>query len=458
MRKRRGDADMTEGNICKLLLEFAVPMMIGLLFQQLYNTVDTIVVGRFVGKEALAAVGSTSSIINTMVGLCAGLATGGSVIISQCYGAHEYGKLRHAVHTTIALALILCAVATPVGILIVKPMLQLMATPSDVLPQAQLYLRVYFSGIAGLIMYNMGAGILRAVGDSRRPLYFLCITAVVNTVLDLVFVIKLRLGIAGVAYATIISQFLSAVLVLWSLSHTDAPYGIRWKKLRLDVGMAKRILSVGLPSGLQQALTSFSNVFVQSYINAFGSACMAGWSSYNKLDVFLLIPVQSIALASTTFVGQNYGAQKLSRARDGVRQALFISLGVTAALSVLLIICDIPLLQMFTTDADVIAYGTRFITLISPFYVLICFNQIYAGALRGIGNAKTPMIIMLSSFVVFRQIYLLVNKLLGGAFVPVALAYPMGWVVCSVLMITFYRRSALCRSSKATECPADAQE
>lgn len=443
---RHGASDMTEGVIWKQLLQFAVPMMIGLLFQQLYNTVDTIVVGRFVGKEALAAVGSTSSIINMLVGLCAGLATGASVVISQRYGAHDDKGLSDAVHTTILVTFIMCALATAAGILLVKPMLRLMATPADVLMQAQQYLTIYFAGIAGLLVYNMGAGILRAVGDSTRPLYFLCFSAVMNIALDLLFVIAFRLGIAGVAYATILSQAMSALLVLYSLSRANAAYAIHWRRLRIRREMLSSIFRIGVPSGLQQALTSFSNVFVQSYINYFGSACMAGWSSYNKLDIFIVIPMQSIGLASTTFVGQNYGAKQMPRARAGVKQALLMSIGITAVLTVLLILCDRPFLTLFTSDTEVIRYGERFFTLCTPFYVLLCFSQICAGALRGIGRARTPMIIMLSAFVAFRQIYLYVVKRLGGGFMLIAFGYPAGWIMCSLLMLITYLRSEVFRA------------
>lgn len=442
---RRGDADMTQGSIWKLLLQFAIPMSVGLLFQQLYNTVDTMVVGKFVGKEALAAVGSTSSIINMLVGLCAGLSTGASVVISQTYGAKDYKSLSEAVHTTILVTFILSVFATGTGVLIVSPMLRLMATPDDVFPQAKLYLTIYFAGVTGLLIYNMGSGILRAVGDSKRPLYFLIFSALLNIALDLLFVVVFHMAIAGVAYATIISQFLSALLVLFTLTHSDAPYAIHWGKLGITRPILKQILAIGLPASIQQAVTSFSNVFVQSYINAFGSNCMAGWSSYNKIDTYALIPVQSIALASTTFVGQNYGAKKFARAKKGVRQALILSIIITAFLCTLMVIFRFQLVSLFTNDQSVLDYGGRFLAIISPFYVLICFNQIYAGALRGAGEAKAPMIIMLSSFVVFRQIYLYVSKLLNGGFITVALAYPMGWVVCSLLMTIFYLRSPLCR-------------
>ena len=440
---------MTEGVIWEQLLQFSIPMALGLLFQQLYNTVDAVVVGNFVGKEALAAVGSTGSIINMLVGLCAGLSTGASVLISQRYGAHDDKGLHDAVHTTVTVTLVLCAVVTALGLVIVKPMLRLMSTPEDVFQEASTYLTIYFAGISGLLMYNMGSAVLRAVGDSRRPLYFLIFSAVNNIVFDLLFVMVFHLGVAGVAYATILSQFLSAVLVLFSLTHDHAAYGIRWRSLCIRRDVLRSILNVGLPSGIQQGITAFSNVFVQSYINGFGSACMAGWSSYNKLDAFILIPVQSIALASTTFVGQNWGAGKVKRARQGVRQTMVMSLIITAALSGLLMLLARPMLTLFGSDEATLAYGRRFILLISPFYITICFNQIFGGALRGIGNAKIPMIIMISSFVVFRQLFLMVNNLLGNSFLGVAMAYPLGWVLCSALISICYRRSALFRTPPA---------
>ena len=229
--------------------------------------------------------------------------------------------------------------------------------------------------------------------------------------------------------------------MLFVLTHDHTPYGIRWHDLRLSRGMLRRILAIGLPSGVQQAITSFSNVFVQGYINFFGSACMAGWSSYNKLDVFALIPMQSVALALTTFVGQNYGAGHMDRARKGVRQALWMTLSITAILCVGIILGARPLNRLFTADEEVLSHGVRFINIISPFYLACCFNQIYAGALRGAGDAKTPMYVMLFSFVLFRQVYLFINRQLGNSFLGVTLAYPMGWVVCSILMVLFYRRS-----------------
>ncbi|MCI5846938.1 MAG: MATE family efflux transporter [Clostridiales bacterium] len=452
MSRARRDMDMTQGVIWKQLLYFAAPLALGLLFQQLYNTVDTIVVGRFVGREALAAVGSTSSIINMMVGFGAGMSTGASVTIAQCYGAKDHKTLSRAVHTTMAFTLILGVIATALGLLLVDPMLRLMDTPQDVFEQAHTYLMIYYSGMLGLLIYNMGSGILRAVGDSRRPLYFLCFSALMNTVLDLLFVLVFHMGVAGVAYATIIAQFLSALLVLWVLCRDHAPYGLRIRHIKIHWDMLKRIFGIGFPAAIQQVVTSFSNVFVQSYINFFGSASMAGWSTYNKLDAFLLIPVQAIAIANTTFVGQNYGAKKMDRARKGVMQAQLISVGITMVLAGMTILFARNFIHLFSSDPEVVQYGVYFITLISPFYFLMCIYQNFAGALRGVGSATQPMVIMLLSFVVIRQIYLyLVRYVFGNPLAAVALSYPVGWVICSVLLTVCYKRSVLGRKALKSE-------
>ena len=442
----RTDSDMTQGNILRHLVEFAVPMAVGLLFQQLYNTVDTLVVGNFVSKEAQAAVGSTGPIINTVVGFCAGLATGASVIISQRYGAHDEKGLRKSVHTTIAVTILLSLIATAVGLLIIDPMLRFMQTPADVWDEAKLYLTIYFSGVSGILFYNMGSGILRAVGDSRRPLLFLILSALLNTALDLVFVLIFGMKVDGVAYATILAQIISALAILWTLTREKGAYGLRWKELSIDKDSLSGILKIGMPSSIQSAITSFSNVFVQSYINAFGSACMAGYSIYGKLDAFVMIPVQALAMSSTTMVGQNWGAGQKIRARESVSSAIRLSLISTAVLGALAFIAARQLIGLFSPDAEVVSYGVRFIQIITPFYLAICFNQIYAGALRGIGDATAPTVIMLCSFVVFRQIYLFITKILNIGFISVALAYPMGWILCSVLLIIRYRGSRLFQS------------
>jgi putative MATE family efflux protein len=434
----RRDTDMTTGGIAGHLVSFAMPLLIGNIFQQLYNTVDSIVVGNFVGKEALAAVGSVSPVINTLIGFFLGLATGGSVVISQYYGARDEKGVHEAVHTTLAMTFILCVVFTAVGAAVVPYMLRMMSTPEDVYAAAEEYLRIYFYGASGLLIYNMGSGILRAVGDSRRPLYFLIFSAAVNTVLDLVFVISFGWGVAGVAIATVTAQALSAVLVLIVLTRTQGMYRVLWRRVRLHGRTLRTICAIGMPPALQQAVTSFSNVFVQAYINQFGSACMAGWTSYGKIDQFALLPSQAIALSTTTFVGQNLGAGNVKRARQGLSRAMAIAFVATAVLITPLMIFPRQLISMFNTDPEVLGYGELFIRVISPFYLLCAVNQNYSGALSGAGDTLAPMAIMLGSFVVFRQIYLFITSRLVGTLLPVALGYPVGWVLCSIAIVLYY--------------------
>lgn len=443
----RKDADMTQGSILRQYIEFALPLTIGLLFQQLYSTVDTVVVGNFVGETALGAVGSTGNIINMLIGICNGLSLGAGAVISQAYGAKDEDRIHRAVHTTMVVTFLLCAVMTVVGVSLVTPGLRLMRTPDIMLEEASQYLTIYFSGIAGLLIYNMGSAILRAVGDSRRPLYFLIFSALLNTALDLLFVIRFHMGVAGVAYATIIAQAASAVLVLFVLTKEKSAYGLRWNKLRISGDVLKQILIIGLPASIQQGLTSFSNVFVQGYINDLGDLSASGWAAYNRIDAFLMVPVMAIAQASTTFVAQNWGARKPERARKGVRTGILLSLGCMAVCASLVMCFAHPLLSLICDSETVIGYGSRFLYIITPFYLLITFNQLYSGALRGIGNSLLPTLIMLFSFVLFRQVYLFCATSFitdeNLRFIAVALSYPVGWMLCSLLQCIAYHRSRL---------------
>ena len=451
---RKKTRDMTQGTIWKHLLAFALPLMIGNLFQQLYNTVDSIVVGQFVSKQALAAVGSTTSIINMLVGFFSGVSVGAGVIISQRFGAKDPEGVHKAVHTTISLTLIIGLIGTVVGIVLAPIMLTLMKTPQDVFVEAKAYLQIYFGGISGLMLYNMGSGILRAVGDSRRPLYFLVFSSCVNIVLDLLFVLGFHMGVEGVAYATIIAQFSSAALIYFTLYRTHDVHRFQPKKLRIYPEMVRSIIRVGLPAGLQQALTSFSNVFVQGYINSFGTNCVAGWSCYHRIDQFILLPMQSISMASTTFVGQNIGHRDLERTEKGIRTAVMLSIVVTGILIGLVVIFCAPLIKIFNDDPGVVEYGVMFIRLISPFYLIICINHIYAGALRGAGDAKAPMFIMLFSFVLFRQLYLAIGTQFINTEWFVGLGYPAGWAMCSTLQLLYYYKSKWrdrCRANWAAE-------
>lgn len=442
MAEKRKDKDMTQGGIVKLLIQFSIPLLIGQLFQQLYNTVDTLVVGNFVGKEALAAVGSTASIINMLIGVFLGFSMGANVVVSQYYGAHDEKSVHDTVHTTIVMSLAFSVILTVLGVVLVPLMLRMMDTPADVFQDAAAYLRIYFTGVSGLILYNMGSGILRAVGDSKRPLWFLIFSAIMNTILDLVFVVVFDMGVAGVAWATIISQFLSAVLILFVLSRTSGPYRLIWSHLRINRAILNSIIQIGLPSSIQQGVTAFSNVFVQGYINRFGSAYMAGYSAYGKVDVFALLPMQAVSMASTTFVGQNIGAGDVQRAKKGIHASLLLSIGCTAILIIPMMIFAPQIISVFNSEPDVIYYGALYMRLTSPFYLTVCINQIFAGALRGAGDTRAPMFIMLGSFVVFRQIYLFVfSRIFPGNFYPIVFAYPAGWILCSTLLYIYFRHS-----------------
>ncbi len=440
-RAVRYDVDMTKGNITKHLVNFALPLLLGNLFQQLYNMVDTWVVGNYVSNEAFSAVGTVTPVINTLIGFFLGLSSGAGVVISQYYGAGREEKVRQAVHTSLLLTLALGVVFTAAGVAMTPLMVRLMQTPAEVAAEQSVYLTIYFAGVMGLLLYNMGSGILRAVGDSRRPFYFLLVSAVLNTVLDLLFVLKFGMGVEGVAYATIIAQAVSAVLTLWVLMHAEGGIRLEWKALRFTWSVLRQIIAVGIPAALQMAITAFSNVFVQGYINYFGADCMSGWTAYTKLDQLVILPVQSIAMADTTFVGQNLGVGDIPRAKKGVRVSLWLSVGVTAVLLVPVLLFAPELTAFFNSKAEVVSYGTLLLRLLSPFYFFFCINQIYAGALRGAGNSKMPMWIMLGSFVVFRQIYLfVVANYVSNEIIPIALSYPAGWFVCSVATLLYYRR------------------
>ena len=430
--------DMTEGSIVKLLVAFSIPLLMGNIFQQLYNTVDSLVVGNFVGKEALAAVGSTGPVINTLITFFGGLSLGATVIISRFFGAHDDEKLHSAIETTMALTFISGIICTFLGIYAAPWLLRFMDTPEDVMPEASTYLRIYFAGVSGLLLYNIGSGILRAVGDTKRPLYFLILSSIMNIVLDLVFVIAFDMGIAGVAYATTISQFVSAILILILLTKSKENYRFVWKDLHINMLLVRQVCSIGMPAGLQQAITSFSNVYVQSYINGFGSGCMAGWSSYSKIDMFVMLPMMSIAQAITTFASQNIGANNLERAKKGTKTALIMSVGIAFTIAGLLWIFAPQFARLFSQEEDVAYYCVLFLRQNIFFFVTSAVTQVYSGTLRGAGNSKTPMILMLTSYVAFRQVYLFIVKKVCYTPSLVGFGYPAGWMLCALLTTLYY--------------------
>ena len=412
--------DMTQGPILKQLVLFALPLMLGNIFQMLYNTVDSVIVGNFVSKQALAAIGSTTVIVNMLVFFFNGFSIGAAVVIGRYFGARNMEKLHAAVETTMAATFVLSAFFTLLGVALVKPMLIIMRTPEDVFAEAALYLRIYFGGISGLLIYNMGSGILRAVGDSTRPLFFLVFTSILNIILDLFFVLVLKAGIAGAAIATILSQFLSAALILLLLTRSKDIYRMSWKELGIDLPILGKIFAVGMPAAIQSVLTAFSNIFVQGYINFFGSDVMAGWSSYNKLDQFIMLPMQSMA------------------SDQGTVAALGVSVGITGVIAALLYIFAPASVRLFSPDAKVIDYGVLFLRTNVFFLLFNCVNHVLAAALRGRGDSRGPMIIMLSTFVVLRQIYLyLVTHFVANTPRIVGFGYPVGWMACCAVELAY---------------------
>ena len=444
VKKRGREVDMTQGSVFGHLFRFALPLVAGNLFQQLYNMVDTWVVGNYVSNEAFSAVGTVTPIVMMLIGSFTALAGGAGVVISQHFGAKKPERVEQAVHTALVLTLVLAVVLTVVGVLATPTLLRFMKTPAEVIGESRAYLTIYFSGMAGLLFYNMGAGILRAVGDSRRPFYYLVAAAVLNVVLDLVFVIKFHMGVRGVAYATIISQGVSAVLVMATLFCTSSCVRVNVKKLRIHMPLLRQILYVGVPAAIQMAVTAFSNVFVQSYINQFGADCMGGWTAYAKVDPFVYLPMQSLALACTTFVGQNLGRGQTERAYKGVRTSMVLAMVSTLVLGSIVVISAPHLVTFFNGKPEVVAYGTLFMRRMIPFFIIVCISEILSGALRGAGNSRTPVVLMLSCYVVFRQCYLFVmSNYISNTILPLALGYPAGWVLFSTAMFLYYKKVGL---------------
>ncbi len=440
---KKHNIDMTEGSVIKHIITFAFPLMIGNLFQQLYNMVDIWVIGKTGLNGAYAAVGSVNPIINILIGFFLGLSSGTGVIISQYYGAKNEKKANEVVHTAIAMTLIMGVVFTIIGVAMAPVMLKVMLrdSGSEVFGYANTYLMIYFSGVLGVMLYNMAAGILRAVGDSKRPFYFLLVSSLTNIVLDFVFVFVFGMDVDGVAMATIISQWLSAVLGVITLLRETNCVKLVVKKIKIDRELLKKIVILGIPAGIQLSITAFSNVFVQSYVanvNADTTYCLAAYTSYSKVDTLLFLPTQAIALAVTTLVGQNMGNKNEKRARQGTYKAIGLSFAVTSFFIVIIEFFSAPLASIFNNDPNVVNYASILLMYISPFYILTSINQIMAASLRGMGNTKAPMIILLGSLVGVRQLYLFIMARISNELLPIAFGYPVGWFICSVTFLIYF--------------------
>ena len=422
--------------------------MIGNLFQQLYNTVDSYVVGNYVSKQALAAVGASTPIINMLIGFFMGLAAGASVVIAQYYGSNSNGSLKKAVHSSFALTVMMSIVLTVVGVSFTNPLLHFTGVPEDVFPESSLYLKIYFAGIAFNLFYNMGAGILRAVGDSKRPLYFLIVASLINVVLYFLFVKYIRLGVAGAGYATLFAQAVSSLLVIYKLTHTTELYCLNIKDISFDPLITKQIIKLGLPTGIQQGIVSLSNVIVQSYVNVFGSSVMVGYSASIRIDGFVNLPLQSFNMAITTFVGQNIGSKNYDRVKKGSRITLIMILSVIAIISMFLYFYGENVIAIFNSERDVVKAGRLIQLTFIPFYIFLPITQIYSGVLKGAGKTAGPTIIMIFNFVILRQIYLAIITKIIRSLVYVFLGWALTWITSAIMFVIYYHKVDLMNIKK----------
>lgn len=432
---------MIEGKISKSIILFALPIFLGNLFQQLYNVVDSIVVGNVLGKEALAAVSSTGSLINLIIGLINGIFVGAGVVIARYYGAKNNKSLPKAVHTTIAFGFIAGIIVTAFGIIFTPSLLKLMGTPSDVFADSVTYLRIYFAGGIGIVMYNACVGIFQAVGDSKRPLYYLIVAAITNVVLDILFVAVFDFGVGGAAVATVISQFVSAILGFFKLTKVDGDYKIYIKKIKIDGEMLKILMKMGLPTGIQNSIVAFANVIVQSNINQFGSIAMAGSGSYSKLEGFAFLPITSFSVALTTFVGQNLGAKQHDRAKEGARFGIIVGVALAQIIGIIIWIFAPKLIGFFNSDPAVIGEGVIRAKIICLFYFLLALSHCLSGILRGAGKTNIPMIVMLVSWCLIRVSYITIMVKIIPDIRVVFWAYPLTWLISSAAFLIYYKKT-----------------
>lgn len=429
---------MTEGNIWKQLILFSIPLLLGNLFQQLYNAVDSVIVGQFVSSQALAAVGSSFPLINLLISFFMGLSLGAGVVVSKYFGARDIDNMRKSIHSSIVITFIIGVIMTFVGILACPIILRWMQTPSDVINDSIVYLQIYFGGILFTMIYNIGSGILRAVGDTKRPLYFLIICSIINIILDLLFIIFFKMGIAGAAYATVISQAISAILTMLLLINTSNEYKISFKELKLYREQTKEIIRVGIPSGIQNAVVAISNVIVQSNINSFDWVAMAGCSACQKLDGFAIMPVLSFSMAFTTFTGQNIGAKRYDRVKQGAKIGLILSLSTIICISATLLYFDEQLLSIFSDDPEVIKYGLMMMHTLIPMYFLLTITHALNGIIRGAGKTKVPMLVMIVCWCCMRMAWILTTVPLFNDIQFVFYGWPITWAASSLWLIIYF--------------------
>lgn len=448
-------APMVAGPIGKTMVSFAMPLFFGNLFQQLYNTADALIVGKILGDSALAAVTSTSSLIFLMVGFFQGLSMGAGVLIAQHCGAGRRTEARAAIHTSLLTGLLAGVFLTLLGVFGTPVFLRWMGTPAGVLPRTAAYLRIYFAGGIGLVLYNVCMGIMQALGDSRHPLYYLIIAAAINVPLDILFIAVFQMDVGGAAFATILSQFFSAGLCLRRLIHKEKTYPVRLRELRIDGASLRLIIRYGLPAGLQNSVISIANVVAQSHINAFGEAAMAGCGAYSKIEGFAFLPITSFTAALTTFVGQNLGAGELDRVRKGARFGIICSLAIAEIIGVVIFLLAPVLIGAFAESPDSIAYGVTWMRICAPFFFLLATTHCLAATLRGAGKAVVPMLTMFACWCLFRMSFLTLVSPRFQTIAAVSCVYPLTWCMSTVVLVVYYRRAdwihALERSGLAAQ-------
>lgn len=431
--------EIMQGVIWKQLLLFFFPILLGSFFQQLYNTVDAIIVGRFIGKAALAAVGGSAGlIINLTVGFFMGLTSGASVIVSQFFGSDNKEKVNDSIHAIYAFSVIGSIFITIIGIMVSPAILSLMNTPEELITDSILYLRIYFGGIFFVFIYNTGSGLLRALGDSKRPLYSLVVCCFINIVLDLVLILIFDMGIAGAAVATVISQAISALLVTWFLIRSDLLCQFSLRKIRIHSAMLKSQLVLGFPAGLQYAMYSISNMIIQSALNKFGTDTAAAWAAYGKMDAIYWMISGAFAIAITTFVGQNYGAGKIDRVKKSIRVCIGMDLAVSVFMAVFLVLLRVPLFHIFVNDATVVEIGSQMLLLLTPFYFIFVFTEILSGALRGMGDVMIPMFITIGGICVLRIFWIFFVVPFHPTLTITLLNYLISWILTSSLFLIYY--------------------
>ncbi|RVU55725.1 MATE family efflux transporter [Anaerosphaera multitolerans] len=430
--------NLTEGSIARGIIYFAIPLLLSNFLQQLYNTADLMIVGKFAGKNPMAAVGATGPISNLLIGLFVGLTTGAAVVVSQKFGSGDRKKLNNAIHTAYAISIVGGILLSFLGYLISPMLLRMLNTPAEIMEDSISYMRIFFIGVIPLLIYNMGASILRSVGDSKRPFNFLCVGAVTNIVLDLIFVKNLNMSVRGAGWATFASQMVTAILVTYSLMKSENIFRLKLKEVKFYKDSMREIFSIGIPSGIQGSVISLSNVLIQTKINGFGSDAIAGLAAEGRIDGFIFMALQAIALAATTFAGQNFGAKKYERIKSGMKVSMALVIGSAIILSTIAVIFARQLIGIFNSAPDVIDYGAKCIYYLAGGYFIFGMSEIYGGFIRASGKAVPPMVISIISMCGLRIIWIYTALVAWNRIEIIYLSYPISWTVTCILMALYY--------------------